>query len=475
MRTRVIALSSAAALAVGLLSTGSPAAATTALGRPADPVVLTGADLPKLVNGPRGNIVGFRWSGTAWVQLPIQIDERALVNFGKVYNNPSASFYDSSPALVTDLVYTGANTFTGNDPDPKFDSNDELAFMARDAGVLAPSGTNPAGTTASTGVRVKITDPLDANAEGYVYLYRKAVGSPLKQGAATKYVKYTFKLLSGGYKTTYKTINGPNPENTTFTGATYRHHFSDRWLSDQLVVTAPGATGVDLLDRHKVLFSPTECGRSEDTFDKTTPYGSAEGAFVTNKVGPIRVIRSYVGANSGPSTQRTHVFYDQREDIRTDLRVHPIGSIMDFFDYSPAASGMTYRNDFNQGGLTVDGVPDSPVAGVSSWEQITGAQGTINQVQTQQTSFAPPTVQAYYLDDSTPSDPQCTGDAFAYGASGTYIHSDIPNTDPAHGAFDRLHGERTMYFESPNKTAADAIVRRNQVVFPLTTAVVSAP
>ncbi len=476
MRTRVIALSSVVAFAIGLLSTGSPAAAATSLARPADPVVLTGADLPTLVNGPRTNIVGFRWTGAAWVQLPIQIDERALVNFGKVYNNANASFYESSPALVTDLVYTGSNTFTGNDPDPKFDSNDELAFMARDAGVLAPSGTSPTGTTATTGVRVKITDPLDATAEGYVYLYRKVVGSPLKQGAGVKYVTYAFKLLSGGYKTTYKTTSGPNPENTTFTGATYRHHFADRWASDQLVVTAPGASGVDLLDRHKTLPMPTTCARSEDTFDMPTQYGTSEGAFVTNKVGPVRVIRSYVGANSGPSTQRTHVFYDRREDIRTDLRVHQLAYLMDFFDYSPAASGMTYRNDFNPAGVTVDGVPDTPVSGAPSWEQVTGAQGTINQVETLETSFAPPAnVSSYYLDDSTPSDPQCTGDAFAYGASGTFINSAIPNTDPARGTADRLHGVRTLYFESPNETAADAITRRNQVVFGLVTTVDSAP
>ena len=103
-------------------------------------MVLTGADLPTLVNGPRGNIVGFRWTGAAWAQLPIQIDERAVVNFGKVYNNPAANFYGSAVALTSALVYTGGNTFTGNDPDVKFDSNDELAFMARDTGVAAPTG-----------------------------------------------------------------------------------------------------------------------------------------------------------------------------------------------------------------------------------------------------------------------------------------------------------------------------------------------
>ena len=474
-RTGLLAFTcSLAVLGTAALVGVSPAAAAP-ITRPADPVVLTGADLPSLVNGVRTTIVGFRWTGTAWVQLPIQIDERAVVNFGKIYNNPSASFYGSQPGLVNQLVYTSGNTWTGNDPDPKFDSNDELAFMARDAGTLSPGGSQPAGTALGTGVQVQITDPLAPGAEGYVYLYRKSVGSVLKQGANAHYVKYVFKLLAGGYKTTYQLTSGPNLENTLVTGASYRHHFADRWASDRLEITTGGATGVDILDRHKALFAPGTCVRSEDTFDAPGPFGTSEGAFVTNKVGPVRAIRSYVGANSGPSTQRTHVFYDRREDIRTDLRVHSIGSIADFMDYSPAASGMTYRNEFNQGGLTIDGNPDSPVGGVPSWEQVTGPQGTINQVGTLTTTWTPASVVPYYLDDSTPSTPQCTGDGAAYGSSGVFINSTLPVTDPALGGTDRLSSTRTMYFEAPGGTAADAVARHNQVVSPLTTTVSPAP
>ncbi len=474
MRVRLLAVPSAAMLTIALLSAAGPAAAAP-LSRPADPVVLTGANLPTLVNGPRANIVGFRWTGSAWSQLPVQIDERAVVSFGKVYNNPAAVFYGSQPSLVNELVYTGTNTWTGNDPDVKFDSNDELVFMARDAGVAAPVGALPLGAAPGSGVQVQISDPLDPGAEGFVYLFRKAVGSSLKQGAGVRYVSYAFRLVSGNYKLTYQLTSGPNPENTLFTGATYRHHFADRWLSDRLEVTAPGATAVDVLDRHKALFSPTTCVRSEDTFDAPGPFGSSEGAFVTNKVGPVRVIRSYVGANSGPNTQRTHVFYDRREDIRTDLRVHSIGSIMDFFDYSAAATGMTYRNDFNQAGLTIDGNPETPAAGLPSWEQVTGPQGTINQVGTLQTTWTPSSIIPYYLDDSTPPTFQCTGDTAAYGSSGIFLNSTLPNTDPGTGGVDHLVGTRTMYFESPGGTGADGVARRNQVVFPLTTTVTAGP
>ena len=48
---------------------------------------------------------------------------------------------------------------------------------------------------------------------------------------------------------------------------------------------------------------------------------------------------------------------------------------MDFFDYSPAANGMTYRNNLNPSGVPINGIPDSPVAGAPTWEQVTGAPG----------------------------------------------------------------------------------------------------
>ncbi len=218
-----------------------------------------------------------------------------------------------------------------------------------------------------------------------------------------------------------------------------------------------------------MLFAPTVCSRSEDTFNATGPFGSAEGAFVINKNGPVRSIRSYLGANSGPNTQRTHFFYDQREDIRTDLRVHTIPSIMDFVDYSPAASGMTYRNPANTAGVLVDGNPDTVTAGTPSWEQMSGAQGTVTMVRQLNASFTP-TVTNYYLDDSTPSTPQCTGDAFAYGSSGSYITSSLPCTDPGTGCAGSLAATTTLFYESPGGDEISAAQHHAEVAQPLTSA-----
>jgi hypothetical protein len=442
---------------------GTAAAGAASLSRPADPVVLTGAQLSKLATATPAQILGFAWTGTAWKQIPVQVDERALVNLGSVYHG-------KFPTTVRVPAYTSTKTWAGRDPNRKFDADDELAFMARDAGPVAATSTPPAGTKAGTGVRVRITDPLAPGSEGFVYLFRKGPGGgKLKPGAGAQYVKYTFKTLGGAYKSKYKFAAGPNPEDSLVTAPYYQHHFSDRWASDRIQVKAPGASGVDILDRHKALFGPGVCGRSEDTFD------AGEGAFIANISGPVRAIRSYVGANSGPNTQRDHVFYDRREDIRTSLRVHAIPGIMDFFDYSPAATGMTYRNSLNTGGVTIDGNPDSPVAGAPTWEQVTGPQGSLTSVASVSTSFTPTGVTSYYLDDATPPVTQCTGDAFAYGSSGIWFNGNIPCTDPGTGCTDTLSATRTLYFGGPGATAAQATALSDGVAQPLVTTPTSWP
>ena len=434
------------------------AAGGSTLNRPEDPVVVTGADVSQLLGAAPGDVAAFRYTG-GWVQIPVQVDERDTKTFTTVYNGVINS-------SVTELFYTDPNTWTGADSDPAVDGNDEIAFMSADAGGQAPSFSQPANTQSSSGVEVHVTDPLAPGQEGWVYLFRS--DGTLDPSAGQSYVNYTFSVNSGNYKSTYKL--GPNmyptgnPENSTITTPNYAYHFGDRWQEDQMKISVGGATNVDILDRHKALFAPGSCGRSEDTFDGYVNTSPIEGAFVANKSGAVRAIRSYVGANSGPLTQRDHIFYAQRQEIHTDLRVHPIPSIMDFIDYSPAAAGMTYYNDLNTGGVTIDGVPDSPAAGAIVWQMATGAQGTVVMSGAVSTNIPGFAYTSYYFDDSTPgggSETQCTGDAFAYGSSGTNVNSipgGIPCTDPQGGTSCPYYMNlvSTMYYEAPSQTVATA-------------------
>ncbi|NNE07222.1 MAG: hypothetical protein HKN20_01545, partial [Gemmatimonadetes bacterium] len=68
------------------------AAGGNSLGRDRDPVLLTGSDLTGLIGVDPARIVAFRWSAGAWSQIPVQVDERDIVDFGTVYNTTPSGF-----------------------------------------------------------------------------------------------------------------------------------------------------------------------------------------------------------------------------------------------------------------------------------------------------------------------------------------------------------------------------------------------
>jgi hypothetical protein len=417
--------------------------------------VIEGSDLSELNGVTPDRIVAFRYL-SGWVQIPVQVDERAVNDFGVVY--------DSTPIGITTLAYTDTGTFTGADPDTGFDNDDELVFMAKDAGDPATWPTpDPSGVVPGSRVEVVITDPLTFET-GYVYLFES--DGFLDPGAGVDYVTYTFSLLSGPYLTTYNTTTGPNPENSVVVTSAYRTHFSDRWIRDEVNVYAGGATGHEILDRHKNLFSPGNCARSENTFS------AGEGAFFANIDGPVRAIRSYMGANSGPLTQRDHFFYQNRHDIKTYLRVHAISGVMDFYDYSPAAVGMSYYNDLNTGGVDIDGIPtETVIPGQIVWEMVTGTQGTLVHTTSVTNDIPGFSYTSYYLDDESPPVTQCTGDEEAYGASGMWVNQAIPNTDPYLGEHNIFVGNRIVHVEPPNQPPSLAELRYDQASNPLVTTI----
>lgn len=425
--------------------------------RPRDPVIMQGLQLPGLTGLAPNSIVAFRYQ-SGWAQIPVQIDERFVNDYGNVYG--------STPVGFARLGYADDGTFMGPDPNSSFDSDDELVFMARDTGERSVTGTHPSGVVPATRTEILITDPLSANVD-YVYLYQ--TDGSLTPDAGIDYVTYDFVLLSGDYLTTYNTQNGPNPEDSEIVTAYYRTHFGDRWTRDELNVFAGAATGVDVLDRHKNLFAPGNCQRSDQTFS------NGEGAFFTNKDGPVRAIRSYMGANSGPLTQRDHFFYERRHDVCTYLRVHAIPGVTDFYDYGPNATGLTYYNDLNASGVTIDGNPTETVTlGPIVWEMVSGAQGTLIYALSLTTDIPGLAHTSYYLDDSSPSIQQCTGDGFAFGSSGVRVDEPVANTDPVFSPppFYNLSVDRVVYMEAPDQSVSTAEQRHSQATNPLAASVV---
>jgi hypothetical protein len=418
-----------------------------------DAVVVTGAQLPGLQGVAPGRIVGFAFRYGQWLQVPVQVDERAVLDLSKPKNGPASG--------QTALFYTDPNTWTGADPNATFDADDEVAFMARDMFGTARSIdddqlnvhytlSQPPHVVSGTGLQVRVSDPLVANSGSWLYLFQSD-GTLDPAAGRPPLVDYNFVLLSGNYKSTYKIAAGPNPENSTVTTSRYSAHFADRWIQDELRITTGGATNVDFLDGHKSGFAGT-CVRSEATFS------TGAGAFIANKSGPVRAIRSYLGANSGTYTQRDEVMYEGRMDVTTYLRVHSIPPLRDWMDYSASAIGMRYFTDTNTAGVTIDGTPDTTPTALFSWEMVRGAPGAIVHTSSIETDISGLTanIHPYYSDDTTPAEQQCSGDAFQYGASGTTIGQDIPNTDPTLGAASTFVGRRRMTFLAPDTSIATA-------------------
>ncbi|MBN1527903.1 MAG: hypothetical protein JW895_02515 [Thermoleophilaceae bacterium] len=457
----------ASLLALALVALGAPPAAAAPLNRPDDPVVVTGAGVPTLTGAAPGRIAAFAWSG-AWQQIPVQVDERKLVDLRSAYPSPfscggnSLCFTPfSTPAK---LRYADPGTRIGADPNPALDGDDEIAFMAKDAGsAAAGAATDPPGVLPGTRREIVITDPLDGG-RGYVYLFRH--DGSLDPAAGRSYVTYTFSLATGPYLTTYKHAAGSNTETSSVSTPYYSRAFIDRWRESELRVLRSGASGADVLDRNENQFFPDYCGRSRLTF------AQGEGAFLANRSGPVRAIRAFVGANSGPMTEHQQIFYEGREEDTTFLRVHSIPAVMSFLDYSAAASGMTYRNNNNTGGVTIDGAADTVAAGPLTWESVDGPQGAVTSVHTWSTTVAASKFTSFYRDSASPPSGQapCQGDSGYYGASGPFVNGSIADTnEPTNGGApdDRLTTTRTLFFGAPG-TSSGAL-RRQQVSAPLTT------
>lgn len=457
--------------------------------RPTDPVVLKGSELPGLKGAAPGKVVAYKWRGK-WIQVPVQIDERHTITARSLYPATPPGYVNDGVSFDIE-VYADPKTRSGADANKSFDADDELVFMGGDAGSAAPGkAVEPAGVLAGSGTRVAVNDPLGGGG-AYVYLF-KASGK-VDQSAGKDYVDYDFKLVNFGPNDTliddYGFTNTGNLEDSTVKTDNYELHSVDRWMEDELRITAGGAPGVDILDREAVSAGGLGgCSRSEYTFSANWTLDAVsgndtntddEGTYVTVIDGPVRAIRSYMGANSGPYVEDLHLYYADREDRRINVRVHPIPEMYVWTDYNVDATGMKYRDQKNTAGVDIDGVPDvldgATMAdfenGQYLWQQVSGSKGTATTMVSAESSATPgnPTnfgFKSYYLDKENPStssgdkERQCGGDLKAYGASGFGIDGVYPNTDPmfatAAATPEKLSVNRVRYFSGPNGTAADA-------------------
>ena len=282
------------------------------------------------------------------------------------------------------LMYADPGTYSGVDEDEALDSDDEIVFMARFVGEKNEDVSNPDGTVDGTMEELEVTDPLSNSTLGFMYLFLS--DGSLDQAAGNPLVEYVFNLTaidengSNDYFDVYNfgaSLHGAddstikNFEDSYFKSPHYRRHFAENWNSDSVNIFSGESTGEDIMARQEFQFSLESCGRCTSTFR----HGGT--GFIANKVGPVRAIRSWVGANSGVITQRESIMYEQREDLTTFLRVHPIPGVMDYVTYTEDLP-LVYYNCYNRGGILIDGIPeDAPYHhGFCPWEFVTGRAGS---------------------------------------------------------------------------------------------------
>ncbi|MCW2990267.1 MAG: hypothetical protein JWM73_861, partial [Solirubrobacterales bacterium] len=173
-----------------------------------DPDADTAAVTAGNVEGtPVDKLLGYKWDGAKFVQIPFQVDEV----FTRYLNNDASGFgiysgtdkhttyaYDregfrytenSGPDGCTAAMKPGDKPAT--DPVKGLDTNDELAFMASDAGDMAPAGTAlPAGIEGAK--LVTIADPSNPSAgPRFAYVMRAAADGPKPAfDASNGYVHY---------------------------------------------------------------------------------------------------------------------------------------------------------------------------------------------------------------------------------------------------------------------------------------------
>jgi len=454
-----------------------------------DPVVLEGSQVPSLLGAAPDHVVAFAWDGTTWHQIPVQVDERDWVSVGQILHLPPSQWpqVDGAPYRIlvytaptwTSPGYTSWDTYTGHDSDPTFDADDEVSFLVDDTGQQAPAGAVPPGIDPARGQGVEITDPLDATLSGWVYLY----SSPDLTGASggSKHVDYTFSLDRGDDVATYRMgtaalppndVAGPNPEHSTVVTPTYSVSFGDRWLNDGVGVTDDNSPGTPMLERTHIEIPSGACSVTEDTADGTVDASPYEGAFVANIDGPVRAIRSVIGANAGAYTVETDVFYSKSEVTTIDVRQPATASLSVFDDFVTGTSGLAYSDDENVP-VPVDGVPDAVVAThAPAWQMVSGPPGSLI-TSWSVASSSPGLVTSTYERDQSPAAPApCTGDSSAWGESGITVTGGsggpLPCTDPVScpGA-PTLTLHRVRYFEEAPYSASDAAAKGARAANPL--------
>jgi hypothetical protein len=360
-------------------------------------------------------VAAYSWDGDSFVEVPVQVDERfpyflanANSDFGIYSGTDKELSYEwdvESWKKTAGECYATYPEGEGAMEDPvlTLDDDDEIVFMASDAGGQAPlEATGPAGT-GDLRQEIRLVDPRDPANLRFVYLFTKEDGPTFT--AENGYVDYdrddnadqwidrnTFadddpeKLGSSntGYGPNLAgTVCDPDPDPNSVTGYivrestdrfprdgvtvstdTYRWRATGRWMVREMHVTKPGTAGEygpDLIDRWKgrAFQQSPDSSISVVGFEDEQVNWEGNSALLGELAGPVRAIREIWGADSGTNVTKTETFYRDAITYRYRVRVHPIppDGLYTSWDYNHDAVA-TYYNETKTDGVAIDGVND---------------------------------------------------------------------------------------------------------------------
>ena len=366
---------------------------------------------PRGSGAPVEQIAAYRWDGTRFVEVPVQVDERFpyfLANGNSDFSTYSGTDEELTYAWDVEAWNRTAGTCFAEhpagtpvrtpDPVAGLDDDDEIVFMASDAGAKAPAtATGPAGT-AATRQEIAVVDPLDPTATSYVYLFRQPKGSSFT--ASKGYVKFERNANADEYidknsfaaddpeklgtsNTGYGanlsgTVCDTNPDGTTTIRQStdrfprdghvvktdaYKMVASGRWMVREMHVARPakGGYGPDLIDRWKgrAFQQSPDSQISVVGFEDEQVNWEANASLLGWRTGPVRAIREVWGADSGTNVTKTELYYRDAVAFRYRVRVHPIPSdgLYTSWDYNRGVAS-TYYNMVKPEGVAIDGVND---------------------------------------------------------------------------------------------------------------------
>lgn len=428
---------------------------------------------PPAIGIPVNEIAAYKWDG-AFVEIPVQVDQLYPYCLSNNHSETFGQYYSGTDqeltyAWDTESWKKTAGTCTAEypagqgplpDPVPTLDNDDEIVFMASDAGAQAPlSAILPLGTIDVQ--LVVISDPLDPATLRFVYLVRKLGGSSFN--SSNGYVSYVRDAnadewidrnsFAGGDPQQLGSSNagyGPNisgpvcfpalhdstdrfpRDGVTVETDTYQWYASGRWMVREMHVAKPNQPGVygpDLIDRWKgrAFQQAPDSTISLVGFEDEQVNWEANAALLGERRGPVRAIREVWGADSGTNVTNTETYYRDEITYRYHVRVHPIppDGLYTSWDYNRGVAS-TYYNTIKTDGVAIDGenddqgnvddaggfpayadVPDpsfSPPSSVLQWEQVSGRDDFGSLVYIVEikgaTTAENPAVVPYYRDDS---------------------------------------------------------------------------